>query len=725
MAVAKEALKVKKQIEKETREQAERDAKLLLQKEMMTDHDRDVPDDMVDAGFEPADLAVYMRWLAMSHRGVRCLTTYLNRVAASPLAERTQILSDYKMIATLSPGKELLNTIDYYEGINIFMSSCPLKLASVEDFLTEFEIQCTHHKIETKIGDEDGRPFAYEVEGRFTYKFSEQIIESTYLPYDGENDQKSISVQAHEKMPEVSLFDAKFSHYTAAVTSFNSNGFPLPEAPKRARADWTSSVIFLPEFEHWQELQEDLIRNRKEQDFEMLCDFDLICCNDVDFVLPRLKDSARRIWEAASKKANIRPTTAKSSILGKTSPRMIGDDDKKEDDGKHFPNTFNLGMLVPSVEERFSEKRVLDAKKQTFGHILRTNEENLLIEQELLNVDPNRTSNAVPVIEPTIATIFSEHEILAFVQLRHVHLRELRETLKRQLNFLRSVERKINMEFECTQRRQPTSYDNIRVQPSTPYQKPTNEQTLNGFSKVPDVFDLKSATRTSHDDVRVIEAGRAVVRDQRGISILYDVAIDDMKQLEKQLIKIATIYINKGLGGREPVSSAYVDELRYRMTDRRTDIKDVTYLNPEADRSQILLELFSHEVKFQYAKIDVINAYLEALEHSVDRKGIDELSQTITNLIHARPHFDFGAPYFSKNYVLATKAFDAQARMVVAATNQLILGHRDWILRCGDSALKAKKDGRPEHEIVESCDTVLPFGLPYSNRKHAEEEKTT
>jgi hypothetical protein len=101
------------------------------------------------------------------------------------------------------------------------------------------------------------------------------------------------------------------------------------------------------------------------------------------------------------------------------------------------------------------------------------------------------------------------------------------------------------------------------------------------------------------------------------------VALQDLKEIEKQLLKVATVFINKGPNGREPISSSYMDELRFKLADRRSkktvlitgslesndyyvaDLKDCTYLNATADRSQILLELYTAEVKFQFAKIDV------------------------------------------------------------------------------------------------------------------------
>jgi hypothetical protein len=55
----------------------------------------------------------------------------------------------------------------------------------IDDFMTEFDILVNYWKIETPIGQEDGRPFAYEVDRKFIDTFYDQCFELTLIPYDG------------------------------------------------------------------------------------------------------------------------------------------------------------------------------------------------------------------------------------------------------------------------------------------------------------------------------------------------------------------------------------------------------------------------------------------------------------------------------------------------------------------------------------------------------------
>jgi hypothetical protein len=47
------------------------------------------------------------------------------------------------------------------------------------------------------------------------------------------------------------------------------------------------------------------------------------------------------------------------------------------------------------------------------------------------------------MLQPTIATLFTENEIYSILLMRNMRLRELRDILLKQLNFFRSIEKRI------------------------------------------------------------------------------------------------------------------------------------------------------------------------------------------------------------------------------------------------------------------------------------------
>jgi hypothetical protein len=111
-----------------------------------------------------------------------------------------------------------------------------------------------------------------------------------------------------------------------------------------------------------------------------------------------------------------------------------------------------------------------------------------------------------------------------------------------------------------------------------------------------------------HEDLRGMSQQKPVVCDLHGTHFIYDIAQEDMNKLEDQLLRIATKYLQDSQEQPDLMKN-YVDELRFRMSDKKhfpdSVIGDSVFLNPFVDRSQYLLELYTAEVEFQFAKIEV------------------------------------------------------------------------------------------------------------------------
>ncbi|KAJ3193176.1 hypothetical protein HK101_005301 [Irineochytrium annulatum] len=635
MSVAQQALKLKKSNEKAYREFLEKEQKDMMAKDKRALDEVELPEDMMDPGYEPADKIVYLRHVLADTKGKRDFRMYQCRSKLLTQADRVQLLKEYRLVSSVKPGKKFAELLKDYEGINIFIDRTPQKVPKVEDFLIEFELLCAHFSIETQIHIEDGRPFAFELDGRFASKFAEQVIESTYPPYD-----------------------VVESESPSGFSNNAGNGQTGGNVPGSATSERPGSSEFGPKLEQWQEAQADVIRGVKDTDFEMIFEFDLICTNELELVQTRLKETSKKIWEAATKKSTMKPMT-KGGSGSKGSARRSGHENAHDYDDPRYPGSFDLGMMVPDGHIRLSDRHVLDGKKQHFGQILRAIEESRLVEQELMNVDPTRTSGLSAA----------------------------------EFQWIRAKERNTNDDIDPVQMSLSQSSITIaslianmwhhthNFNMPDPNANPSPAPGGNpGEQKLPSNFPgAAKAKLPNYEDVRTIRGGKISVTDLKGTSIVYDVALEDMKVLEKEMLKIASIYINAGLKGREALSTTYMDELRYKMADRRADVKDITFLNPSVDRTQILLEMYECEVRFQYAKIEVINAYLEIHEHASAFDDIKKTSQVITNLIHLRPQFDFDGGYFGYSYNISSKSLELQSRLLVESMNHLITTHRDWL----------------------------------------------
>ncbi|OPJ73206.1 hypothetical protein AV530_005603 [Patagioenas fasciata monilis] len=76
-----------------------------------------------------------------------------------------------------------------------------------------------------------------------------------------------------------------------------------------------------------------------------------------------------------------------------------------------------------------------------------------------------------------------------------------------------------------------------------------------GDYKVHSAQFIGSAETENHDNFYTSEGGYIHTWDQQGVYIIYDMALEDLKELENQLLLVANEYIEKdktaGGGGRE------------------------------------------------------------------------------------------------------------------------------------------------------------------------------
>ena len=100
------------------------------------------------------------------------------------------------------------------------------------------------------------------------------------------------------------------------------------------------------------------------------------------------------------------------------------------------------------------------------------------------------------------------------------------------------------------------------------------------------------------DHIELNEKTREVhIKDDFGIYVLYECAMQDMKDLEDELLKIGSYFISK----HEYLVNTEIEQ-GYPLVDRMTLLEDI--LNSELD--------------FQFRKVQLIQSYMEPYEHISD-----------------------------------------------------------------------------------------------------------
>ncbi|XP_032071184.1 uncharacterized protein LOC116507263 [Thamnophis elegans] len=154
--------------------------------------------------------------------------------------------------------------------------------------------------------------------------------------------------------------------------------------------------------------------------------------------------------------------------------------------------------------------------------------------------------------------------------------------------------------------------------------------------QVQSVQFMEFAEVENHDDFYTVEEAYIHTQDQRGAFVMYDVALQDLKETEKQLLLVASQYIEMEKGQKaRPDSSSN----RY---SRRAETS--------VDRSAVLLDLWTCEADFLKDKWQLLDSYFEVYQHALDSEERFALAQVITNIMYRRPRFDFHLGYFVNTY---------------------------------------------------------------------------
>jgi hypothetical protein len=176
---------------------------------------------------------------------------------------------------------------------------------------------------------------------------------------------------------------------------------------------------------------------------ELKLDYDILLLAEHEPVAAYLKEEARRIWMKAAAVPNCRPVNTKVSIIPQSRDNKL---DQEPFDLRH-PSMFDFGLNIPDGRYQNFTDLILFEKKLMYGNILKLNEDTSKLEQEIKNADPSKVFDQSNYVTPTIASVYAEHEVYGYLQLRLIKIRDFRIKILRQLNYFRSIERRITMEI--------------------------------------------------------------------------------------------------------------------------------------------------------------------------------------------------------------------------------------------------------------------------------------
>jgi hypothetical protein len=451
--------------------------------------------DLVDPKFSLSDFTIFLRWYIETLHKVQDVQLFLKKVQSVIQTDRLEFLDDYLTLKSLAPGEEV--ELEYYDGLNGYIASLPLNPPKIDDFFVEYDTLVHHFGIETTIGHEDGRPFAYEVDHKFMDQVYSQAVEFTFVPYEGilTSDETTEPTKNNLGGFNGSLGLDSSINTLAAISGMTSK-LQKGLMSKLKACDWTT--VLNPNFDSISLQNRQKVEALVETDMELKLEYDVLLLSDHEPIQSHLKESAKRMWERAASVPNCRPLMAKVSIIPQN--REL----KSDLDGEiRYPKLFDFGFQIPTPDFTNRTEHILNEKKIAYGVIIKTNEDTRKLELEILNADPSKTFDKSNYITPTIASIFAEHEVLGYQQLRFIKTRELRLKVLRQLNYFRSIEKRISMQLQDTK-------SDIAV-----------GALADMFEKL-EFFEINTKqTKEWPEDIRTVQNDKIYITDRKGISIVY------------------------------------------------------------------------------------------------------------------------------------------------------------------------------------------------------------
>ncbi|XP_068087378.1 coiled-coil domain-containing protein 162-like isoform X5 [Hyperolius riggenbachi] len=285
---------------------------------------------------------------------------------------------------------------------------------------------------------------------------------------------------------------------------------------------------------------------------------------------------------------------------------------------------------------------------------------------------------------------------LSVLYLRHLRVRELQRTCLGFLNYFRSLERTLTIDTSCLTNNSGDMVRSTGEEASWVNAAQGGSGVPGGLGshqyihQTPADFQVHSAQFMefseveNHNDYYTMENGIIHTQDQKGAFIVYDVAIDDLQELQHQLLLLTTLFIER--------------EKNFRTSTREaSEVELSEWAHINVDRFALLLDLWTWECALLESKQQLVDSYYEAYQHVCDPEERFSLAQVITDIMYQRPQFDIGSKYFLEAYRDECQCLRLHLQLVRNVLNNQIETQREFVQ-------KVWRDGRKGG--------FLDFGLP-------------
>jgi hypothetical protein len=415
----------------------------------------------------------------------------------------------------------------------------------------------------------------------------------------------------------------------------NNDNWPAdsPKYTLKKEANWLEFIQLIPQKDHVYEKTMAKIKLKLTVDQYLLPHNSFIEISNDDRVEEAFKENALIIKNTPNIEATSVTTHTTSFNTTSLWKKVLNNPNLKSEK----KNENSLETLVDPDASSKNHKRTV-----SFRGTNKVDEFNYTENLQKLGLEDNKTS------EQNASNVQGSY--LSFLLLRHLQIRDLKRKALSILNYFRSIERTITiydggLSLEANHYKRYSKQDHM---------KETNFGQNIGYHaylfNTPKDYKLSEAEFMefqeieNHDDYHTIdEKGIVHVQDQRGFYIMYDVALNDLKKLENDLILIASYYIAKD---KETVINKSKDQKKNLQFLNEQEIDLGAYSHQNIDRFAVILDIWTNEVNFLESKMNLFNIYYESYQNVFDKNERRQLAQAMTDLMHKNVRFDLNENYF-------------------------------------------------------------------------------
>ncbi|KAB1275593.1 uncharacterized protein Cadr_000010141 [Camelus dromedarius] len=491
-----------------------------------------------------------------------------------------------------------------------------------------------------------------------------------------------------------------FPDYDAGIAKVNL-GLAGPVMALKKRANWISFIkvrrsMIKPKCDPWQKKLLTKLKERRRIDVLMHLQAKILKvkknpCSLVDKILFEGEETGSREegkW--------VKAESAQVSLNKISAPRILDSLPVDADEvlvliseGHHHKSNENMKEDDPSVEGNENDPAQINLSQCADEPVKQKRETgySCAVALQLLGLDDLPGPGGG---DPVLA----RGTYLSFLYLRHLRIRELQRICLGILNYFRSIERTLTINTSgltlVAGSLVPTTEDSSWV--NTVKGGMGTSQGLgahhyvHGTSaehKAQSVQFMEFSEVENQDDYYCMVAGCVHTQDQQGVYVVYDEALSDLKELETELLLLASHYIEKEKGHKVGINS--------------NTGHDCGWAHAGVDRCAVLYDMWTWEATLLENKRQLLDSYFEAYQHALDPEERFALAQVITDIMHRCARFDLSQPYFIKAYRDECACLRLHLQLVRGLLNQHIECQREYVRRLW-------QDSHPDDSTT--------FGLP-------------